>query len=251
MGDSGADDFGREYEVNSRRAHISAYVLVAGLVLELVNALIWYEAPKTLAEMSAVLLIVGGVWGEIFFGHKARVAGDNQLAQYAARTAEADARALEARLALEKYKAPRTLSLSQMSDIASKMSKWATLPRSGAIQSAAVFSVSTLRVMGAYHQPSREIDEQNCSVALVSGSQSPERRSGTIKAEIPLPFSVSANSVATVNPLGLELISNPTPKTLNDCPYLTGYRSIPHLAPSDPRTAAMRSARVFDSNVCE
>ena len=32
------DDHGREHEVNSHRAHLSGYVLVAGLVFELVNA---------------------------------------------------------------------------------------------------------------------------------------------------------------------------------------------------------------------
>jgi hypothetical protein len=59
-------DFGHEYEVYSRRAHLSGYVLVAGLAFELINAVIWYKGLETLVEMAAVLLIVGGVWGEIF-----------------------------------------------------------------------------------------------------------------------------------------------------------------------------------------
>lgn len=105
----GKDGFDLEYETNSRWAHISAYVLVAGLVFELVNAVIWYKGVQTLAEMSAVLLIVGGVWGEIFFGHRARIAGDKQLAQYKARAAEADARAKEAQLELEQFRRPWSL----------------------------------------------------------------------------------------------------------------------------------------------
>jgi hypothetical protein len=116
MSERGEDDFGEQYEVNSRRAHLSAYVLVAGLVLELVNAVVWYEGPKTLAEMAAVLLIVGGVWGEVFFGHKARIAGDTQLAQYEARTAEATARAEEARLELARLTTPRVISDEQRRD---------------------------------------------------------------------------------------------------------------------------------------
>lgn len=98
MTEGDKDDFAGEYEINSRRAHLSAYVLVAGLVLELVNAVIWYKGSETVAEMAAVLLIVGGVWGEIFFSHKARIAGDKQLAEYEARTAEANARVAEANL---------------------------------------------------------------------------------------------------------------------------------------------------------
>jgi hypothetical protein len=40
------EDFRREYEVNSHRSHLSGYVLIAGLVLELVNAIVWYEGQK-------------------------------------------------------------------------------------------------------------------------------------------------------------------------------------------------------------
>jgi len=101
------DGFGQEYEVNSHRSHLSGYVLVAGLVLEIVNSVIWYRGPETIAEIIAVLLIVGGVWGEIFFGHKARLAGDKQLAQYEARTAEANEKAAAAQLELVKFRAPR------------------------------------------------------------------------------------------------------------------------------------------------
>jgi hypothetical protein len=116
MGEGDEDDFGSVYEANSHRAHLSAYVLVAGLVLELINAIIWYKGPETLAEMAAVLLIVSGVWGEIFFGHKARIAGDKQLAQYEARTAEAKhetERLRNENLLLQERLAPRSLSNAQ------------------------------------------------------------------------------------------------------------------------------------------
>jgi hypothetical protein len=74
--------------------------------------------------MAAVLLIVGGVWGEIFFAHKARIAGDKQLAQYEARADEANARALEAQLALEKFKTPRNLTLEQQHELTARLSQF-------------------------------------------------------------------------------------------------------------------------------
>jgi hypothetical protein len=117
MAEDEKGDLGGEYEVNSHRAHISAYVLIAGLILELANAIIWYRGPETLAEMAAVLLIVSGVWGEVFFANRARIAGDKQLAEYQTRTAEAQ---LEA----EKLKAQfawRFLPLEKMAELANKL----------------------------------------------------------------------------------------------------------------------------------
>ena len=125
-------DFGGEYETNSHRAHLSAYVLIAGLVLELINAFIWYRGLETLAEMVAVLLIVSGVWGEVFFGNKARVAGDKQLAQYEARTAEANQRAQEAALELARYRQPRVFTRDQMYRIAEKLKPFAGMQFAGA-----------------------------------------------------------------------------------------------------------------------
>lgn len=115
---------GGEYETNSHRAHLSAYVLIAGLVLELLIAFIWYRGSETLAEMVAVLLIVGGVWGEVFFGNKARIAGDKQLAQYEARTAEANQKAQEAILELAALQAPRVLSREQRGRIVDKLKQF-------------------------------------------------------------------------------------------------------------------------------
>jgi hypothetical protein len=132
MTEEGKRDFGSEYEVNSRRAHFFGYVLLLGLVLELVNALIWYRGLETLAEMAAVLLIVGGVWGEIFFAHKARIASDNQLATYEARTAEANQKAQEATLELAKYRAPRVLTQEQMYRIAEKLKGYRGIQFAGA-----------------------------------------------------------------------------------------------------------------------
>jgi hypothetical protein len=126
------EDHGREYEINSHRAHWSGYVLVAGLVLELINAVIWYKGPETIAEIAAVLFIVAGVWGEIFFGHKARLAGDKQLSQYEARAAEANQKAQEAALELAKYRQPRVFTQDQMYRIAEKLKPHASMQFAGA-----------------------------------------------------------------------------------------------------------------------
>jgi len=119
--------FGTEYETNSHRAHLSAYVLIAGLVLEIINAVLWFKGLETLAEMVAVLLIVAGVWGEVFFGNKARIAGDRQLAKYEARTAEANQKALEAALELTRFREPRRSLLTQEA-LASITAKLRTFP---------------------------------------------------------------------------------------------------------------------------
>jgi hypothetical protein len=92
-------------------------VLVGGLVLELVNAAIWYKGLETFAGMAAVLLIVGGVWGEVFFGQRARIAGDKQLAQYEMRAAEARAAAARAVLELEQLKRPRAFNVERFKEI--------------------------------------------------------------------------------------------------------------------------------------
>jgi hypothetical protein len=120
-------NLGHEYEANLRRAHISAYVLIAGLVLEIVTSIIWYRGAETIAGIVAVFLIVGGVWGEVFFNDRARKAGDQQLAQYEARTAEANQKAQEAALELAKFRAPRLLSREQMDRISDKVSQFAPL----------------------------------------------------------------------------------------------------------------------------
>jgi hypothetical protein len=58
-------------------------------------------------------------------------------------TAEANARAAEAQLALEKFRNPRVLSERQRAEIISKMHAWTTIPKSGLPQSAAVFSTDS------------------------------------------------------------------------------------------------------------
>lgn len=57
-------------------------------------------------------------------------------------TAEANERAAEAKLALERFRAPRKLSHDQLIELTRAASKWSSVPSSaGGLQSAAVFSV--------------------------------------------------------------------------------------------------------------
>jgi hypothetical protein len=135
MADGDDDPFGKEYERNTRFEHICAGVLVVGLAAELVNAAIWFEGAKTVAEMFAVSLIVLGVAGEVWFGNRARVAGDKQMTQYRARVAEANARAEEANqkaqeaaLELARLKTPRTISPEQRAQIVEAIRPFAGTP---------------------------------------------------------------------------------------------------------------------------
>jgi hypothetical protein len=137
------EDHSREYEINSHRAHLSGFVLVAGLVLELINAVIWYKGPETLAEMAAVVLIVGGVWGEIFFGHKARLHGDKQLAHYEANTREAEARAAEAHVELarlERKMTPRSITVDGEAAIVEALKSFPSIPFSVVADPAAEYA---------------------------------------------------------------------------------------------------------------
>jgi hypothetical protein len=124
----GDDDFGAQYEVNSHRAHLFAYVLIAGLIIELGAGVFWYRGIETIVGTAATLLIVIGVWGEIFFGQKARIAGDKQLAQFEARAAEANQRAQEAALELARLTTPRTISTEQKQRLIEAVQPFAGTP---------------------------------------------------------------------------------------------------------------------------
>jgi hypothetical protein len=74
---AGADNrFGTDssegYDHNLSRARIAGYVLLAGLLLEVVASLIWFHGVETLASIIAIALVASGVAGEIFFEGRAR-----------------------------------------------------------------------------------------------------------------------------------------------------------------------------------
>lgn len=63
----------REYDHNMRRARLAGYVLLAGLVLEVVSDIIWFHGVQSLVSITCVAMITAGVSGEIFFENKARL----------------------------------------------------------------------------------------------------------------------------------------------------------------------------------
>jgi hypothetical protein len=67
-------DFGRDADHYLRRARAAGYVLLAGLLLEVVSCIIWFHGRETLASIVCVALVAGGVAGEIFFEHRASLA---------------------------------------------------------------------------------------------------------------------------------------------------------------------------------
>jgi len=68
------DHLGKFYDQCPRRARVAAYVLLAGLFLEVVNGIIWFHGIEGLASMISVAMMFGGVSGEIFFEYRARSA---------------------------------------------------------------------------------------------------------------------------------------------------------------------------------
>jgi hypothetical protein len=132
MSEGEDDPFAKEYERNTKLEHLSAGVLVLGLAAELVNAAIWFEGKRTVAEMFATALIVFGVAGEVWFANRARMAGDKQLAQFRMRTAEANQTAQEAILELARFREPRTFTNEQMYRIAEKLKPYAGIQFAGA-----------------------------------------------------------------------------------------------------------------------
>jgi hypothetical protein len=116
MSQDGEPDLGPEIERHSHRAHLAGYAVVVGLVFEIAIAVYWFEGWRSIVDVMAITLIALGVWAEIYYGNLARLAGDKQLAQYEARTAEANeratqanVRALELQMELERVRNWRTL----------------------------------------------------------------------------------------------------------------------------------------------
>jgi hypothetical protein len=72
--DHSGRDFGKDHDHNLRRARLASYVLLAGLILEVVSDIIWFHGVQSLASILCVATIAGGVSGEIFFENKARLA---------------------------------------------------------------------------------------------------------------------------------------------------------------------------------
>jgi len=113
------------YIINSDRSDLFGYVLLAGLALELVST---FFLEKSLVEKASAvvsdILIVAGVWGEIHFAKRARIAGDGLQAEANARVAEAYQKAeaeRTARVALEAKIAPRRLPMEDATALAQEL----------------------------------------------------------------------------------------------------------------------------------
>lgn len=100
-------------EFNSAWADRLAYLILAGLLVDIADLFIPEGWWKIVAAIGANLLIFGGVWGELWFAKRARDADDSRVAEANARAAEANKFAEEerhARVKLEAQLRPRTLS---------------------------------------------------------------------------------------------------------------------------------------------
>jgi hypothetical protein len=115
----------QDYRINSKRSDLFGYVLLAGLAIELIFT--FFLDQPLLEKISAAVsnvLIVAGVWGEIHFAKKARIAGDGLQAEANARVAEAYQKAeteRTARVALEAKIAPRRLPMEDATALAQEL----------------------------------------------------------------------------------------------------------------------------------
>jgi len=104
---------------NETRSHASAWVLVAGLVIEVVLAFRFSEGHSAIENWTPVVanaLVALGVYGEIHFSGKAARAQKALQAIIEARLAEALDRASTAEMNLTKYLTPRRKLLAPHAD---------------------------------------------------------------------------------------------------------------------------------------
>jgi hypothetical protein len=123
--------------------------------VSLATATFWYDAFNVILFLGAFAVAVG-TYGSVRMGAIKERFADERISENETATskaiaesdaakrgaAEANARALEAQLALEKFKAPRLLLPEQQKEVAQKMRLWTTL-KGGEKQSAAVFAVDS------------------------------------------------------------------------------------------------------------
>src|ERR1700691_3056095 len=128
-------------EVASRIADIANFLFIGSLVVGVIStvAIVWMATVKEshwdIARQQSAERIAA------LNRETARLSAETEASRAA--IAEANARALEAKAELERFRAPRTILPAQRAEIVSLMSKWATLPANGLSQSAAVFVVDS------------------------------------------------------------------------------------------------------------
>src|SRR4051812_27544299 len=113
-----------DFEKYAARESWGAWLIVAALLVEAYSVWQFHTPDKSPVEaivlVVANLAIAAGVYAEIHFGRKAHKVGA-QLQQFSdERVAVAEARTLEAQLALERLKAPRSLTARQRAEIAAE-----------------------------------------------------------------------------------------------------------------------------------
>jgi hypothetical protein len=105
-----------------RWADWAGWVLVSGLVVELVYALFSDEPlSKIIWILIADALVIGGVAGELQFGRRAKVAGDKVQTEMKSRLASASDRAAQAEAALIEFRKPRLINPSDRQLIAREL----------------------------------------------------------------------------------------------------------------------------------
>jgi|GEM_PF-3152565 len=128
---------------NEFRANLSAWLIVAGVVVEIVVAVLNKHLGTTLPDTMIAL----GIAGELLFAARASRAASDLRAISDERIAELTEKGEQERLArvkIEARLAKRSLSQEQQGVFTSRMSEWAKLPGTDKQQSVSVFPTSGL-----------------------------------------------------------------------------------------------------------
>jgi hypothetical protein len=108
MSNNGSGDLQSKYEFNSTWAERIAFLIIVGLAVDISAVFVLEKAfPESVLTISANLLIVAGVWGELIFEKRAKEASDGIVAQANKRAAAANEKAAELKISLEKERAKR------------------------------------------------------------------------------------------------------------------------------------------------
>jgi hypothetical protein len=118
--------------------YVSAATVLIGVIGEYIAEFTSFAAKrsveKSLAKLSTLVLIIGLAVELLSLVKTSQLSGrliaslEEQTAQANARAAEASAHAVEAQFALEKFKAPRTLSFEQQAKIIGEMKQFSGTP---------------------------------------------------------------------------------------------------------------------------
>ncbi len=128
---------------NRGRSHKCGWMVIAGLIIEVILAIVFRKDSWWLEVWSPVFadfLVALGVFGEIHFASEASKDEDKlqreseeKVAELNTRAKEAEERSIQAQLELEKFKVPRSISVELRNRIVEQMKQFAPQEYTGRV----------------------------------------------------------------------------------------------------------------------